>query len=174
MKHVFVIAAALFICVQSISAQDNVGFKYKNEIELRSAGFVISEYGFNLKASGLYRRFLSEKFALQSEFGLNSNAFFKQLRALPINSYNRYNFGLGTSYFLNSSHNGLYFTAMLTYHAIIPTANYNPNHYWSGRVGAGYRISVGKYFYVAPEMNLLLYGQKRVNSEASLSVGLKF
>lgn len=174
MKHVIVLAAALLISLQGLMAQETVGFKYKNEIELRSAGFGISEYGFNLNASGLYRRFLSEKFALQSEFGLNSNAFFKQLRALPINSYNKYSFGLGATYFFNSSHNGLYLTTILTYHTIIPKTNYNPNSYWTGRVGAGYRISVGKYFYVAPEMNLLFYGQKSVSSEASLSVGLKF
>jgi Outer membrane protein beta-barrel domain len=174
MKHVFVLAAALFICLQSITAQEAVGFKYKNEIELRSVGFGISNSGFNLNASLLYRRFLSEKFALQSEFGFNVSDLFTNYGGLSSYRFNQFNMGLGAAYFVNKSHNGLYFTTMLTYSAAPATSRYGFNSYWAGRVGVGYRIGIGKHFYVSPELNTVFYGNHRISSQAAFSVGVKF
>lgn len=174
MKHVFVIAAALFICIQSISAQDNVGFKYKNEIELKGFGFYISNSGFNVRSSVLYRRFLSNKFALQTEIGLDGRDVFSKKSSTTNYNYNHYILGLGAVYFLNENHNGLYLTSMLTYTSIWAKEGLNSDGYLTGKIGAGYRIGIGKSFYISPEFNLVSRNFRSLSSETSFNLGVKF
>ncbi len=173
MKHFLLTAAIFLFSILSSFAQEEPAFHYKNNIEVKHISLGLSNSSTSFGSTLLYRRFISPKFALQSEFSYSVVRFKYDFG--DGNVFNSFNVGIGAAYFFKPDQSGFYLTSMLSKSNLFRINSNDNLSELMAKIGLGYRANIGKRFYLSGEMNANYnFDTKRFNLSPTFGVGIKF
>lgn len=115
MKKLITLGVMALLCLFFTKALSSQSFKFKSEKEVVTTFNGISKYGLVLGIEGRYRKFISEKFAIQASLGYSRGREYRY-------DLGMYSVGVHGIVFKNESHNGLYYKAGMN--SIYQNSNY--------------------------------------------------
>jgi hypothetical protein len=144
----------------------------KNEIEINSISFGLSDENNSVGLCGKYRYFLNDRFALYGRWGGSYSSRLNPLLDSQIKVYG-FQIGMGGNYFFKNKEKGFYLNGGLTYFNYSSQNSTYTN--LKSELGLGYKLPISSKFFLNGELNHE-YNFRNNNSSMNgkFGIGIRF